>query len=120
MDKRSYEAGIEQALLDASIVEPTKEAGIGSYVEPALARLKALMSSAKEPATKALTLGGRIPLTAGAAGAGAAGLGGMHALMGDDALGTSLGAGLGGMAGGAYGLRHDPAMLQKLLSSVPR
>lgn len=99
MDERAYEAGIEQALLDAGIVESEKEAGVGSYVEPALARLKALLSSAKEPAKKALTLGGRVPLAAGAAGAGALGAGGLNALAGEDAGQIMGGTAAGGLMG---------------------
>ena len=99
MDKVAYEAGAEQAFVDAGVIDFEKRALGGAQVQPLLARLKALLQSAREPGRQALTLGGRIPLAAGAAGAGALGAGGLHALAGDSTSGTLGGAGAGGLLG---------------------
>ena len=99
MDKVAYEAGAEQAFVDAGVIDFEKKAIGGAQIEPLLARLKSLLQSARGPGRQALTLGGRIPLAAGAAGAGALGAGGLHALAGSGPGETAGGAAAGGLLG---------------------
>lgn len=116
MNKEAYEAGVEQALIDAGLLDVTKQAGVADRAAPLLEKLKALLGSGKELGAQGLeSFSGLGPaaqggIVGGAAGAGGTALGGGD--IGDILLGTGLGAGAG--AGVGAGASRLGEMLAKL------